>query len=489
MNEGTKLSIPEEVPQKKESRTQTGGLDLKGTRLGEMSEFEKSLVMPVMTKPAAIETQPQPITLPPQTQTTLVQPETTLATEPTPVSSSQQETVIEKPAKEEKPKPAKKSSENLFAQEMEKMDIDYREGDIIKGTIRSVEKSGVYVDFGYKSDGFVSNIEFSAEMEETPLNTVKAGDEINVYILKLESKEGYTLLSRKRAEYEIAWNILIKSQKTRDSIDVKITSKVQGGLVASYHGIKGFLPASQILQDNEEDLETFVNQKLNAIVLQVDRKRKKIIFSTRQQQQKNKKKAQEALLESLEVGQVIPGRVSSIKDFGAFIDLGGLEGLVHISEMSWARVSHPSELLKVGETVDVFVLGIDKKNNRISLGMKQLKPDPWVNVTSKYHIDQIVNGTVSRIVPFGAFIRLEDNLEGLIHISELSYDHIKNVEDVVRVSNDVKAKIIKLIPEEQKIGLSLKGIEQDSETAAAETAEAVMATPEVTADTNPASGQ
>ncbi|NBV41360.1 S1 RNA-binding domain-containing protein [bacterium] len=354
-------------------------------------------------------------------------------------------------------------SEGNFAEEMERMIVDYQEGDIIKGVVRRIEKSGVMVDIAHKSEGYVANAEFSADPEESPASVVKSGDEINVMILKLESKEGYTVLSRRRAEYELAWNAVSRLAKTKEQVQVRVVSKVEGGLVVSYAGIRGFIPASQVMKEGDSSLESFIGQVLDVIVIQVDRKRRKVIFSHKVGKPKTNREEVLRLLEGIEIGQVRDGKITSIKDFGAFVDLGGVEGLVHISEISWSRVGHPSEVLKVGDAAKVFVLGIDRENNKISLGMKQLEADPWVNVAEKYQIGQIVTGEVTRTVTFGAFVKLEENLEGLIHISELSSHHVERVEDVVKAGDSVKVKIIKLIPEEQRIGLSIKALSRNDD--------------------------
>ncbi len=348
--------------------------------------------------------------------------------------------------------------EGSFAEAMETMILDYQDGDVIKGTVRRIEKSGVMVDIAHKSEGYVSNAEFSFDPEDSPADIVKPGDEINVLILKLESKEGYTVLSRRRAEYEIAWNTLSRFAKTREIVSVRIVSKVEGGLVVSYNGIKGFIPASQVIREAEDSLESFIGQVMEVAVIQVDRKRRKVIFSNKVGKPKASREDIAKIIEGIEIGQVREGRITSIKDFGVFVDLGGVEGLVHISEISWSRVGHPSEVLKNGQTVKVFVLGVDKETNKISLGMKQLEADPWVHVAEKYQVGQSITGTVTRSVPFGAFVKIEDNLEGLIHISELSSQHVEKVEDVVKPGDSVKVKIIKLIPAEQRIGLSIKAL-------------------------------
>jgi len=424
MSEGTRIGeFKENVEFNPVVATDQGNTeDFKPTKIGELSEFEKSLM--------GSEAQPT-------------------------ITKKTTETVIPKVSVRAQLEASADSSD--FQAQMNSMLMDYQEGDVVTGVVRHVEKSGVLVDMGYKSDGFISNAEFSNDPDITPASLgLKPGDDIRAYIEKLESREGYTILSRKRAEYEDAWSSLISLAKSRGSLEVKITSKVQGGLVASYMGIKGFIPASHILKEPEDTLDGWIGQTIEAGVIQADRKRRKVVFAKRTAKQKANREAAQKLLESLEMGQVRQGKVTSIKDFGVFVDLGGAEGLVHISELSWVRVANPSELVTVGQDVSVFVLGVDKENGKISLGMKQLQPDPWVNVKERYNVGDLVTGVVTRILTFGAFVKIEANLEGLIHISELSNKRVLRVEDIVSVGQTVEAKIIKIIPEDQKIGLSLR---------------------------------
>jgi len=355
--------------------------------------------------------------------------------------------------------------DDTFQRHMENMDIDFQEGDIVRGIVRRIEKSGVFIDISHKSEGFVANPEFSADPHEDPADVVSVGDEVNVMIVKLESKEGYTVLSRKRAEFELGWSALSRAVKNREPLTVRVTSKVDGGLVVVFSGIKGFIPVSQLSKEMEGNLDQHVGTDLEVGVLQVDRKRRKIIFSTKIIRPKTHREDMLRILESIEAGQVKEGRVTSIKDFGAFVDIGGVEGLVHISEMSWSRIAHPSDILEPGQTINVFVLGVDRENSKVSLGMKQLESDPWASASDKYSVGDVVEGDITRLVAFGAFVRLEANLEGLVHISELSPHRVSQVSDVVRIGDRVRVKIIKLIPNEQRIGLSIKALAQPEEVA------------------------
>ncbi|MBT5855299.1 S1 RNA-binding domain-containing protein [bacterium] len=440
--EGTKLGQDEVVfnNQLSEEAEKVEETKLTATRLGEVSEFEQSLIDSSGETP----------------KEAVVSVETVEET-----TTESQEDINES---------------NFFQDAMEETFLSFEEGDIIKGIVRHVEKGGVLVDISYKSDGFVPNNEFSNDPNETAENTLNPGDPIDVYIEKLETKEGYTHLSRKRAQHELAWQDIADLVKSREQVSVYVASHVEGGLVVEYKGIKGFIPASQA-GEQEGGLETLVGQTLDVAVIHSDRKRRKVIFSNRLAGRRRHDDAQvKQLMEELEVGSTRKGIVSSIKDFGAFIDIGGIEGLVHISELSWTRVSHPSELLGLGEDVDVFILGVDKEQNRVSLGMKQLQPDPWVTVAQDYKIGQKIQGTVSRTVTFGAFLSIDDKLEGLIHISELANEHIDQVTDVISPGDKVDAVIIKLLPEEQKIGLSIKRLNQDfPEETASETSTAEVA--------------
>ena len=419
--------------------------EVKATKLGEISEFEKSLM----------DTDPVTQTADDPDSTTVEdsQPPTDDS-----VDFSSEENVQKSVA------PIEKTSDVSFEQALEGTMLDFIEGDIVKGIVRNVEKSGAFIDISYKSDGFLSNSEYDFNPANMLQENLKPGDDVDVCIDKLETKEGYVLVSRKRALVELGWNDLIRFSKSKQIIDVLVTSNVQGGLVVDYNGVKGFIPSSHLQVDNKDSMETLVNTCLSVHVLHVDRFRRKVIFSNRSVKSSAVLEDVQALIDGLEVGQTISGKVSSIKDFGAFIDIGGVEGLVHISELSWARVTHPSEVISVGQDVDVFVLGVDKKDQKISLGMKQLKPDPWIHVNEKYAVVNIVDGLITRVVPFGAFVQIEKDLEGLVHISEMANTHVNDINEYVTVGEKVKVKIIRLQPDEQKIGLSIKAIGAQSQS-------------------------
>ena len=359
--------------------------------------------------------------------------------------------------------------QNILEQELESTVFEFDEGDIVSGIVRTVERSGVIVDFNYKSDGYIANGELGLDEETEKQEVLTEGQKIKAYIDKLETKEGYTLLSRKKYQYTRAWEYLIECVTTKEAVKVSVVSNVQGGLVTSYKGIRGFIPASQVSKENNETLDDYVGQNLEVIVLQADQRRRKVIFSNRINSQFSKKQKSK-MIDDLDVGQTKKGKVSSIKDFGVFVDLGGIEGLIHISELSWSRVKHPSDIVSLGEEIDVFILGVDLENEKVSLGLRQLTPDPWVRISETYKVGQVIKGKITRVVAFGAFIEIEENLEGLIHISELSNDHVEKVQEVVTEGQEIEAKIIKVQVDEQKIGLSLKSLKnaEDIESSSSE---------------------
>tara|TARA_B100000427_G_scaffold277666_1_gene247104 strand:- start:596 stop:2077 length:1482 start_codon:yes stop_codon:yes gene_type:complete len=424
MNEGTSIGEVENVENfslDSNNESQLQDSDLKATKIGEISEFEREFI----------------------------NENEELATKETPVKKPES-----KKSDQDSNNTLLKSELEKFLEEETAQVFDYEDGDVIEGTVRSIEKSGILIDFNFKSDGYVSNSELGCN-EDGKSEVLEPGQKALFFIDKLETKEGYSLLSRKKAQLEESWDYLTKSIKGRDTISVNVISKVEGGLVASYQSIRGFIPASQILKENDLGLDQFINSEMEVVVLQADKRRRKVIFSSKATKLSNKEQVGK-LLDELEVGQIKKGKVTSIKKFGVFVDLGGVEGLIHISELSWSRVNNPADIVSLDDEINVFILGVDRETKRISLGMKQLIEDPWVKAGSDFKIGDVVEGMISRIVPFGAFLQINDNIEGLIHISEISYDHIEKVENILNIGQTVKAKIIKLIIDEQKIGLTLK---------------------------------
>ena len=338
----------------------------------------------------------------------------------------------------------------------------YKTGDIVKGTVVKVDPSGVLVDINYKSDGFIHPAELSDKSINDINEFIKVGDKIDVMIEKLEDKEGYIVLSKRKADHEKKWHLAYEAYKSRKPIEAKVTSAVKGGLVVDYNGIRGFIPASQVAKETEEQIESLVGKTIPIKIIEINRRQGKIIMSHKMAAGEKQYAETHKIFDELEVGQVRHGTVTSIKNFGAFVDIGGVEGLIHLTELSWKRVNHPSDLLKVGQELDVFVLGVDKESRKVALGLKELQPDPWVKAAEIYKPGQIVKAKIARFVKFGAFAELEGNLEGLIHITEISDKPITKPEDVIAVGDTVDVKVLKVIPDEQKIGLSIKEAKKEA---------------------------
>jgi len=340
---------------------------------------------------------------------------------------------------------------------------EYKAGDIVKGKVIKVDPSGVLVDIKYKADGLIPTEELSDKTSVAPDQIVKVGDIINVYIENLENKEGYVVLSKKRADHESRWKIAYDAFKKKKVLDGKVTQVVRGGLVVDCEGIRGFIPASQVRKEAQESLESFKDKTLPVKVIEINRRQGKIVLSHKMAGGQKSSAQVNKLLEELEVGQVRRGKVSSIKNFGAFVDLGGIEGLIHITELSWKRVKHPSDVLKVGQELDVFVLGVDRVAKKVALGLKELQEDPWEKATEYYKAGQTTKVKILRFAKFGAFAELDHGLEGLIHISELSKEPVQKPEDAVKIGDVVEVKILRVLPEEQKIGLSIRELLVDKQ--------------------------
>jgi len=357
---------------------------------------------------------------------------------------------------------------------------EYKAGDIVKGTVIKVDPGAVLVDIKYKADGLILPEELSDKSFSSPEEVVKVGDVIDVYIENLENKEGYVVLSKKRADYERRWRIAYDAYKNKKVLEGKVVQVLKGGLVLDCEGIRGFIPASQVLKKAKESLDAFRDHTLPVKVIEINRRQGKIVLSHKLAAGEKERYKAEKLFDELEVGQIRHGIVSSIKNFGAFVDLGGIEGLIHLSELSWKRVKHPSEVLKLGQELDVFVLGVDKISKKVALGLKELQPDPWVNAGDYYKPGQIVKAKILRFAKFGAFAELEHGLEGLIHISELSREPIRTPEDAAKIGDVVDVKILRVLPEEQKIGLSIKEAVKQKEKKEVKEAAPEEETPKVT---------
>ena len=337
---------------------------------------------------------------------------------------------------------------------------EFDEGDLVNGTVVKIEHDEVLVDIGFKSEGVVPVRELSIRKDADPSEIVNLGDEIEALVLQKEDKDGRLILSKKRAEYERAWISVEEKFKAGETVTGEVIEVVKGGLILDL-GLRGFLPASRVDLRRVKDLDAYLGTEIEARVIEMDRNRNNVVLSRRVLLEEGRKNERAEILSKLVKGMRLKGTVSSIVDFGAFVDLGGIDGLVHISELSWNHVNHPSEVVKVGDEVEVEVLDVDLQRERISLGLKQTTEDPWLKLIESYPVGTIVDGKVTKVVPFGAFVELGNNVEGLVHISEMAAKHIDTPAQVVKVGQDVKVKVMDINPDRRRISLSMKAAAHD----------------------------
>ena len=332
---------------------------------------------------------------------------------------------------------------------------DFDEGDLVTGTVVKIERDEVLLDIGYKSEGVIPSRELSIRKDINPADVVALGDEIEALVLQKEDKEGRLVLSKKRAEYERAWNAVEEKFNSGETVEGEVIEVVKGGLILDI-GLRGFLPASLVDLRRVKDLNAYLGTRIEARVIEMDRNRNNVVLSRRVVLEEARKAERQEILSKLKVGMRLKGTVSSIVDFGAFVDLGGIDGLVHISELSWNHVNHPSEVVKVGQEVEVQVLDVDLNRERISLGLKQTTEDPWRTLVKKYPVDAIVEGTVTKLVTFGAFVDLGEGVEGLVHISEMAKQHVDQPSQVCQVGDKVQVKVMEIDLDRRRISLSMK---------------------------------
>ena len=346
--------------------------------------------------------------------------------------------------------------------EMEGQVSPLASGQIVEGLIVHIDEQGALVDVGTKSEGHIPREEL-ADGKTDEGKPLAIGDRIAVYVVRPEDEEGSPVLSKKRADYERVWQRVIEAHETGAVLTGMVVDRVKGGLVVDL-GLRGFLPASHVRTRNVHALDRFIGQSLKIKIVEVDRARKRVVVSHKNAVEEERQKRRERTLETLEENKVYRGVVRRITDYGAFVDLGGVDGLLHVTEMSWTRVSHPREVVQVGDKIDVMVLRYDHEQNRISLGLKQILPDPWEEVPRNYKVGQIVNGTVTRVVPFGAFVKLEGTgIEGIIPNAELPGERGKKAADVMTAGDKVDVKIVNIRPSERRMTLSLRQFEQQRE--------------------------
>jgi small subunit ribosomal protein S1 len=331
----------------------------------------------------------------------------------------------------------------------------FNDGDIVEGVIVKVDRDEVLLDIGYKTEGVIPSRELSIKHDVDPTEVVKVGDEVEALVLQKEDKEGRLILSKKRAQYERAWGT-IEAKKEADEVVVgTVIEVVKGGLILDI-GLRGFLPASLVEMRRVRDLQPYVGRELEAKIIELDKNRNNVVLSRRAWLEQTQSEVRSEFLAKLAKGQVRSGVVSSIVNFGAFVDLGGVDGLVHVSELSWKHIDHPSEVVEVGQEVTVEVLDVDMDRERVSLSLKATQEDPWRQFARTHAISQVVPGRVTKLVPFGAFVRVDEGIEGLVHISELAERHVEIPEQVVQVGNEIMVKVIDIDLERRRISLSLK---------------------------------
>jgi small subunit ribosomal protein S1 len=334
----------------------------------------------------------------------------------------------------------------------------FSEGDVVSGKVVRIDQDEVLVDIGYKSEGVIPSNELSIRKTVKPSEEVDLGEEVDALVLTKEDQEGRLILSKKRARFEKAWRRIEKAADSGEPVEGTVIEVVKGGLILDL-GVRGFLPASLVDIRRVQNLDEFMAQKLECKVIELNRSRNNVVLSRRAVLEEERKEVREQILGKLEPGQVVEGKISNIVDFGAFVDLEGIDGLIHISELSWSHVNHPSEVVSIGDTVRVKVLDIDKDRQRISLGLKQTQEDPWQRVLNEHKEGDVVDGKVTKIVAFGAFVQILPGVEGLVHISELAQHHVESPAEVVRPGDELKVKILEVDDSRRRLSLSVKRVE------------------------------
>ena len=336
------------------------------------------------------------------------------------------------------------------------------EGEVVHGTVVRVDKDEVLVDIGYKSEGVIPVAELSIRRSVNPADEVSVGEEIDALVLTKEDAEGRLILSKKRARFELAWKKIEAAAESGEPVVGRVIEVVKGGLILDL-GVRGFLPASLVDIRRVQDLDEFMSTELRCKVIELNRSRNNVVLSRRAVLEDERKDQRQQILDRLNPGDIVDGTISNIVDFGAFVDLNGMDGLIHISELSWSHVNHPSEVLEIGQEVKVKVLDIDRDRQRISLGLKQTQSDPWQQVLESYSENDVVEGRVTKVVTFGAFVEILPGVEGLVHISELAQHHVENPREVVSQGDAVNVLILEVDAERRRLSLSLKRVEEGQE--------------------------
>src|ERR671928_150877 len=335
--------------------------------------------------------------------------------------------------------------------------VPFSEGDVVTGNVVRIDKDEVLVDIGYKSEGVIPSQELSIRKSVDPSDEVDMGEDVDALVLTKEDQEGRLILSKKRARFEKAWRRIETAAESGEPVEGNVIEVVKGGLIIDL-GVRGFLPASLVDIRRVQNLDDYLGQKIETKVIELNRSRNNVVLSRRAVLEEERKEARQQILDRLQRGEIVEGTISNIVDFGAFVDLEGIDGLIHISELSWTHVNHPSELLEIGQKVKVKVLDIDRDRQRISLGLKQTQADPWQRVLEEYAQNDVVHGRVTKVVTFGAFVEILTGVEGLVHISELAAHHVENPREIVAQGDDVKVRIVEVDADRRRLSLSLKDL-------------------------------
>jgi ribosomal protein S1 len=376
---------------------------------------------------------------------------------------------------------------NSMAEMMEQIEESLkipRRGSIVKGSIIQVNTDVIIVNIGYKSDGVIPRSEVTADSSMDLQKNFKEGDELDVFVVSHDNGEGNILLSLRKVNIDKDWEELENINEKDEPIMVNVTDSVNGGLIAFYKEIRGFIPASQLSDRFVKNLRPYVGQSLKVKVIEINKQKRRAVFSHKEYAILEKQAQREAFWKEIEVGKVVEGEVKRITNFGAFVDIGGMDGLVHVTEMSWGRIKPASEFVKVGDKVNVKIIDLNQAENKISLSIKQLTDEPWSQFEEKYSVDGVYEGKVVNLTDFGAFVELEPGIEGLVHVSHIAKEHVEKPADVLRVNQVVEVKILEYVSDEKKVKLSMKAVnepvveEVEAVEVEAETSETIESTEE-----------
>ena len=352
-----------------------------------------------------------------------------------------------------------------FADAIEGTMVELKDGQLVTGTVVKIDRDGVLLEFGYKTEGVIPTRELAIKNDVNPHDVVKLGEKVEALVLTLEDKEGRLVLSKKRAQYEKAWGEIEKKKENDGVVHGTVIEVVKGGLIVDI-GLRGFLPASLVELRRVRDLQPYIGMTIDAKIIELDRNRNNVVLSRRAFLEENQKETRDDFLNNLKSGEIRHGKISSVVAFGAFVDLGGMDGLIHVSELSWKHVEHPSQVVQIGDEVTVQVLDVDFSRERISLSLKATQQDPWQEFAGSHEVGQLVYGRVTKLVPFGAFVQVGDGIEGLVHISEMSAHHVESAEQVVAPGEELWVKIIDLDLARRRISISIKQAAEGGELAA-----------------------